>query len=73
MDPFEKLANAIVLQAVEDYRTALSALKNAPSDGRIRYEAAKLERFFRSPWYRTLTSVDAEWLIGQLKQEVNTA
>ena len=68
---YEELANAIVLQAVTDYRTALTALKDAPTAIRLRSSAAALERFFRSPWYRTLTSVDAEWLIGRLKQEVN--
>lgn len=27
-DPYEKLANAIILQAVKDYRTARKKLKN---------------------------------------------
>ena len=32
MDPYQNLANAIVLQAVRDYRSALRRLKKNPWD-----------------------------------------
>lgn len=32
MDSFERLANAIVLQAVKDYRTALKRVARQPKD-----------------------------------------
>lgn len=70
MDPYENLANAIVRQAADDYRVALKAKKANPGDGHAAYEAAQIERFFRSAWYRILTGIDAEWLIGELKKEV---
>jgi len=35
-DPYEQLANAIILQAVKDYRDALKKLKKRP-----RYDPAK--------------------------------
>ena len=58
MNPYEELANAIVLQAVKDYRLN--------DDER---ELASIERFFRSGWFNTLTSIDPEMLISKLRKE----
>lgn len=70
MSPTEELANAIVLQAVKDYRTALKALSINPRNKAAIAEARECEEFFLSPWYRTLTSVDGQLLIDALKAEV---
>ena len=32
-------------------------------------ELAELEKFFRSPWYGVLTSLDPELLISRLRKE----
>ncbi len=61
-DPYENLANAIVLQAVKDYRDALKRLKKKPGNQAAMSDAMECERFFRSGWYKTLTSVDGEYL-----------
>ena len=58
MNPYENLANAIVLQAVKDYRL---------TDDEA--ELAEIERFFRSDWYGVLTDVDPEYLIRRLRKE----
>jgi hypothetical protein len=58
---YENLANAIVLQAVKDYRAA----KRTGNSGRI----ASIRRFFRSDWFGTLTDVDGEYLIRKLDKE----
>ena len=58
MNPYEELANAIVLQAVKDYRLQ--------EDKR---ELASIERFFRSAWFSTLTSINPEMLISKLRKE----
>ena len=58
MNPYEELANAIVLQAVKDYRLN--------DDER---ELASIERFFRSGWFSTLTSINPEMLISKLRKE----
>ena len=68
-DGYEELANAIVLQAVKDWRKAVKTLKKRP-----RYETAKqmrdeCERFFRSEWFEELTSVDGSVILRKLKQE----
>ena len=70
MEPYENLANAIVLQAVKDYREVLA--RAASHAGKDCYQRSKddLERFFRSGWFGVLTTLDPELLISRLKQEV---
>lgn len=70
MDPYEKLANAIILQAVKDYRAARRKLKRNPRNHLAQAEIDSIERFFRSQWYGCLTEVDGEMLIRKLKEEV---
>ena len=69
-DPYERLANAIVLQAVTDYRVALKKIKANPRNKDAINEALQIEKFFRSGWYCTLTSVDGEYLIRRLQEEI---
>lgn len=68
MDPirnYEELANAIILQAVKDYRAALKK----PED----WEAFKLqlevECFFRSGWFVELTDVEPKVILEGLRRE----
>lgn len=70
MDPYEKLANAIILQAVKDYRAAKRKLKRNPRNHLAQSEVDSIERFFRSDWYSCLTEVDGEMLIKKLQEEV---
>ena len=56
--PYENLANAIILQAVKDYRLH--------DDEK---ELVSIERFFRSGWFSTLTSINPEMLISKLRKE----
>ena len=58
MNPYEELANAIVLQAVKDYRLHDDE-----------QELASIERFFRAGWFSTLTSINPEMLISKLRKE----
>lgn len=69
-DPYENLANSIVLLAVKDYRDALKKLKKWSRNEAAQIMKAEVERFFRSAWYRELTSVDGEYLISKLQAEV---
>lgn len=69
-DPYERLANAIILQAVTDYRVALKKIKVNPRNKDAINEALQIEKFFRSGWYSVLTSVDGEYLIKKLQEEV---
>ena len=69
-DPYERMANAIILQAVTDYRAALKRIKRKPEDWETIDEAMRVESFFRSGWYSQLTAVDGEYLIRRLQDEV---
>lgn len=69
-DPYENLANSIILLAVKDYRDALKKMKKWPRNEAAQIMKAEVERFFRSAWYRELTSVDGEFLISKLQAEV---
>ena len=70
MDSFEKLANAIVLQAVKDYRMALKRVARHPKyrDGLAKRN--ECERFLRSGWFGILTGIDPEMLMRKLQMEV---
>jgi len=58
LNPYENLANAIILQAVKDYRL---------TDDEQEFQ--EIERFFRSGWFGVLSKVDPEYLIRQLRKE----
>lgn len=58
MNPYENLANAVILQAVRDYRLTDDEL-----------ELAKIERFFCSDWFGVLSQVDPKYLIRNLRKE----
>ena len=68
-DPWENLANAIILQAVKDYREARKKLKKRPKNEDAKLMISDCEAFFRSDWYRSLTDVDGEMLIRKLREE----
>lgn len=68
---YENLANAIILQAVRDYRKALKCLKANPRNKTALADKDEVERFFRSDWFSVLTSVDGEMLILSLQKEVD--
>ena len=72
-DPYERMANAIILQAVTDYRAALKRVKRNPKDRERTDESLRIERFFRSGWYQTFTSVDGECLIRRLQAEIRSS
>ena len=56
---YEDRANAIIIQAVKDYRRTQSP--------QVRNE---IKRFFKSQWFSMLTNVDGDMLIKKLEREV---
>ena len=69
LDPYQELANAIVVMAAKDYRHALRIQYRNPDSQTARIKIDEIERFFRSEWYRLLTDVDGEMLIKKLREE----
>ena len=71
MDEFyEKLATAIIIRAVKDYRYALTRLKYHPHDRRWQIARDELERFFKSDWYTFLTDLDSAVIMEGVQREV---
>ena len=69
MDPYENLANAIVLHAVKDWRAARKKLKKRPKNEEAKLMVKDCEEFFRSDWFTALTDVDGEVLLRKLQEE----
>ncbi len=66
---YENLANAIVEQAVKDYRRARAKLAKAAEDVMALKMRRETERFFRSAWFGQLTALDGELLLEKLEEE----
>lgn len=69
MDHYEALANAIVTQAVKDYRMAQRKLKVRPSSLMARDIVREVEAFFHSAWFGTLTAIDPNYILYKLRKE----
>ena len=69
-DPYENLANAIVIQAAKDYKRALQALMRDPDSSPAQQRVYSIESFFCSKWYLQLTKVDGCLLMKKLKELV---
>lgn len=79
--PYELLANAIIEQAVNDYRASRSGRVYTASekdqlnmsqdevDEKIMAQKKELARFFTSKWCAMLTKADTEWLFEKLRKE----
>ena len=68
--PVQMLAEAIVIQAAEDYREALQTRRDNPDHTESDWILKDCERFFRSKWYRKLSRVNGEMLIKWLQEEI---
>ena len=70
--PYENLANAIILQAVKDFRKCIKAVKrNGRNKEQAIREMRRIVEFIKSPWFRVLTNLDPQVLLEKLKEEVN--
>lgn len=70
-DPYENLANAIILQAVKDYRVAGKKLKRNPKNKDAKLMVEDCERFFCYDWFGQLTSVNGKMLLKKLQEELS--
>jgi len=68
-DPYQDLAQAIVMTAVRDWRTAVKKLRKRPDHELSIWLKNDSEKFFLSGWFEELTGVDGEIILNQLKQE----
>ena len=70
LDPYEELANAVILQAVKDYRDALKTLSKNPMSIGGNKVKGEVERFFHSRQFSIYTDLDPNMLLRKLNEEV---
>ena len=68
---YERLANGIILQAVDDYRKARKDLKLNINNHEARLILNDCERFLRSEWFGVLTALDGKDLLSKFETEIN--
>ena len=66
---YENLANAIIEQAVHDFREAKLRLQKNARDAEAEKTYRETKRFFRSEWFSRLTTLDSELLLEKLEEE----
>lgn len=69
LNPYEMLANAIIKQAVDDYRNSVYKLELEPHNTVAQGQIDHIERFFRSEYFSLLTDIDPNMLISKLRAE----
>ena len=58
IDPYQELANAIILQAVHEYRDTMN-----------QKTLSEIEKFFLSDWFEILTNINGRDLLMKLRRE----
>jgi len=70
MNPYQLLANAIIIRAVQDYRIALRNWNKNNKDSDFLLAKLELEEFFLSGWFGVLTDLDGELLMKNIQKMV---
>lgn len=74
-DPYCKLANAIILKAVLDYKEVYSLYLQEHSSknkiDKLKYELKNLEKFFNSRYFEILSriSIDKDYILKNIRKE----
>ena len=69
MDPYQALGNAVVLQAVKDYRDAVKKLSRGKKNTTAEQTKSGCEKFFKSGHFNIFTELDGKVLLSQLEKE----
>ena len=68
---YEKLANAIILQAVKDFRPAYRRLRRHPEDKLAQDAVREITKFFCSDYFCALTDLDGPALLQRIMKEID--
>lgn len=71
LGPYEALGNAVVIQAVKDYREAVHKLSRGKKNTIAESTKQECERFVQSPYFNVFTQLDGKALLSQLEKEVS--
>ena len=69
---WEELANAIIIQAVKDWRRAMRHLRKHPTSMAAKKCIRETETFFLSEYFTLLTNYNGHTLLRRLKEEFHT-
>lgn len=69
MSPYQKLANAVIMQAANDYVKALNRPLLKTKDFDSRRMKLDCERFFKSRWFGELSNTDGQSLMVKLAEQ----
>ena len=67
---YQKLANAIIVQAVKDFRAAYRRLKRFPNDKAAHSEVRDITKYFCSQYFGALTALDGPSLLQKIIDEM---
>ena len=68
---YEKLANAIILQAVKDFRPAYRRLRRHPEDKLAQDTVREITKFFCSDYFCALTDLDGPELLQRIMKDID--
>ena len=68
---YGKLANAIIMQAVKDFRPAYRWLRRHPKDERAQETVREITQFFCSDYFCVLTELDGPALLQRIKNDID--
>ncbi len=71
IEGYQNLANAIILQAVKDFRPAYRRLKRYPNDQWAQDRVRETVTFFHSQYFELLTNLDGPWLLNRIMKEMD--
>lgn len=68
---YQALANAIILQAVKDFRPAYRRLKSHPNDKLAQNTVREITQFFCSQYISVLSDLDGPALLNQIMRDID--
>lgn len=68
---YAKLANAVIVQAVKDFKPTYRRLKRFPNDKLARERVAEITEFFRLDYFSALSDLDGAELLKRIIREID--
>lgn len=68
---YRELAEAVILQAVKDFRPAYRRLKKYPNDNYAQRTVREITKFFCSQYFEVLTDLDGPALLHRIIREID--
>ena len=68
---YKNLANAIILQAVKDFKPAYRRLKKYPNDRLAQDTVREITKFFCSQYFEALSELDGPALLNRIMREID--